>query len=91
MIRTVQTIVWIFPRERFLVVQSEKMYARPRDIYREVLTFLELPKWDPGAFVNGKEREYAKMPPEIHAALSEFYQPHNKALSDLLRAEIDWD
>jgi hypothetical protein len=80
-----------FPRERFLIIQSERMYERPRDAYQEVLSFLQLPDWDPGVFVNSKKREFSPMPADVQATLSAFYRPHDEALYDLLGTEDRWD
>jgi len=41
-----QLLRWmdLFPREQILILQSEKFYHDPAETYRQVLSFLELPK-----------------------------------------------
>ncbi|HSH59754.1 MAG TPA: sulfotransferase [Acidimicrobiales bacterium] len=41
-----------YPRDRLLVVPSEKLYADPAATYRRLVAFLELPEWMPAAFRN---------------------------------------
>ena len=61
----------IFPREQFLILSSEDLYADPKAIVKQTLEFLDLPtrglSKEYKAFNDAK---YAKMAPETRARLS---------------------
>lgn len=79
-----------FPREQFLILQSEAFYQEPAHTFERVLDFLNLPRWQPETFRVSNEGAYEKMNPQTRAALGEFFAPHNARLYELLGVEFNW-
>lgn len=79
-----------FPREQFLILQSENFYQATVREFERVLDFLKLPHWLPPAFAASNEGKYAGMLPETRAQLAEFFAPHNARLYELLGTDFGW-
>jgi hypothetical protein len=93
----VQIARWLdsFPRSRFLVLQSEEMYADTPRIYRDLLDFLGLPAWQPQVFKNfSYVAERPEKGPAMSAAtrerLAERYAGPNRDLQALLGRDFGW-
>ena len=82
----------VFPKEQFLIIQSEELLKNPSKIYNDVLEFLGLSKWEPKEFTLYKKRKYKeKMSSDLRHELVEYFKPHNKRLYDFLGKSFDWD
>ena len=83
----------VFPKERFLIIQSEEFLRNPSKIYYQTLRFLNLNMWEPNKFTLYKKRSYNenKIDPEFKKYLSDFFKPHNERLFKLLGRHYDWD
>ncbi|MDP9365631.1 MAG: sulfotransferase domain-containing protein [Chloroflexota bacterium] len=81
----------VFPREQFLVLQSEAFFAQPEEGLRRTLAFLGLPPWRPAEFEVHNPGAYGEMRPETRRRLQEFYAPHNRRLYELLDWDLGWD
>ncbi len=79
------------PREQFLVLRSEDLFERPREIYADVLDFLGLPAWDPVDFKPYLKATYTEMPADLRDELGAHFQPHNQRLYTLLNGNMGWD
>jgi hypothetical protein len=85
-----------FPREQILVVRSEDFFDHPAVAYAEILAFLELPSWRPGAFPNYSRPEpgaAGERGPSAatRAHLARHFAPRNEELSALLGRDMAWD
>jgi hypothetical protein len=86
----------VFPPERFLVLKSEDLYARPAACFGELLAFLGVPAWIPSEFRN---HSYASTPPSIppslsstlRSRLSDHFAAPNRQLSSLLGRDFGWE
>ncbi len=85
----------LFPREQFLILKSEELYANPAVTIKQVLDFLNLPEAD---LRLGKETyetynnyTYSKMDPALRKRLIEYFEPHNARLYDFLGVNFGWD
>lgn len=91
-----QLMAWerCYPRGRMLILRSEDLFARPTDIYREILEFLDLPPWQPRRFPNFSQA--APRTPHIGGLdearvwLSERLGPHNLRLYEWLGRDMGW-
>jgi len=82
----------VFPREQFLIIQSEEFLKNKSQTYQNVLKYLDLPKWEPDEFTLFKKRNYKeKMNVETRKKLSEFFRPHNEKLYEFLGQRFDWE
>jgi len=82
-----------FPREQFLIIQSEDFLKNPSIIYHIVLKFLNLPKWESSEYKLYKKREYkhSKISPTLKKELVEYFRPHNEKLYKLLGTNFHWE
>ena len=82
----------VFPKEQFLIIQSEEFLENKSKIFEQVLTFLGLPKWEPDEYVLHKKRKYKElMDPKTRKELADYFKPHNQRLFELLERKFDWD
>jgi len=81
----------VFPKEQFLIIQSEKFLENPNKIYQTVLNFLKLPKWQLKKYELIGKFTRSPMQEKTRKKLTEFFKPHNQRLYDLLEEKFDWD
>jgi len=83
----------VFPKEQFLILQSEKFFEDPSKVYNQVLKFLNLPKWNLEKYEQFKKQKH--VPPKIEkntlTSLNEIFQPHNRELFNLLGEKYEWE
>lgn len=81
----------IFPKERIFIVRSEDFFgAEALDVYCQAQEFLGLPIWKQISFKNANPGMYQDMLPETRQKLTEYYQPHNQRLYDLVGRDFAW-
>ena len=80
-----------FPKEQFLILKSEDLYSDPSKIYREVLSFLGLPKHDLNSFEAHRMRKYSSIDPKTREKLSKHFRPYNEQLYQLLGRNFGWE
>jgi hypothetical protein len=101
-----QLLRWseFFPEEQMLVLKSEDFFEHPAKILKPVLSFLDLPDWEPDVpeFRDERDKEKYerikrnkgiyedKMDPATKQHLEEFFEPHNKRLYDYLGVDFGW-
>lgn len=80
-----------FPREQFLIIDSQE-FDRFRDtILAKVMGFLDLPQADFNTRRSWNITRYSQsLPRDIQAYLKSHFQPHNQHLFDLLNREFPW-
>jgi hypothetical protein len=85
-----------FPREQFLILKSEDFYVNPIAIFKQVLSFLNLPETEPQ--LNKKDYTqdsyntyFSQMDPAIRTHLLEYFRPHNARLYEFLGVDFGWD
>ena len=80
------------PRQRVLVIISEKMFSSPAAVLPEVCAFLGI---EPSRVCIGEAINTTHPPrtmnPETRRKLAEYYSPHNRRLSELLGMDLEWD
>jgi len=80
-----------FPRESFLILRSEDLFADPSTHLRRTLSFLGLPGEPLPAFSASNRGGYrAPIPGDVRAELDAFFRPHNRGLEELLGREFSW-
>lgn len=90
-VRQIERWLAHYPRERLLVLQSERLFADSRDTYERLTAFLGLEPWAPDQVevrnVGGYRDE---LDPGLRRELEEFFRPHNERLFALLDLRFDW-
>jgi hypothetical protein len=80
-----------FPRESFLILNSEEMFANPRGSYRQTTDFIGLPPFELQDVAARNQHGYASNFEEADRKdLIDFYAPHNRRLYDLIGRDFDW-
>ena len=73
-----------FPREKLLVLCSERFYADSPGTLATVFRFLDLPDWTPPPAKKLNARAYSGIDPAIRKHLVDYYAPHNEQLFRLI-------
>ncbi len=80
-----------FPAEQMLVLQAERMFKHPREVFAEVLDFLSLEPWVPREFGNLNPGRYST---PVSAAARQraaaYFTPRNEKLFDFLGERYEW-
>lgn len=87
-----QLEVWhsFFPTEQLLVVNSERLFARPGDEMRRVCRFLGITAIEvDDARAHGR-RDYAPTPPEVEERLRDRFAAPNDRLYQLIGEDYGW-
>jgi hypothetical protein len=93
----------LFPRQQFMIIQSERFFENEADTMNEVVEFLGIDSfefqeadqlqrsWDAGAS-NASQipQDYAPMDNAIHRVLTDFFEPYNQQLYRLIDEDFDW-
>jgi hypothetical protein len=90
-LRQLQDWLKFYERSQLLVLKSEDFYSAPPAVYRRVCEFLGLKDWQPGKFEKFNAQGSRDMLPETRVWLSNYFRPHNAALSEFLGADFHWD
>lgn len=82
----------IFPKDQFLIVQSEKFLKDPSIVFYDTLDFLNLSKWEPERYTLSKKRTYnSPIKDSVRKNLSDYFKPYNEELYKLIGRRFDWD
>lgn len=79
------------PRERFLIIRSEDMFADQNGTLARVLRFVDLPAFEPAKPIHVNAGTYSPTDPEIYRRLADFFAKANRRLPELAGDEFHWD
>ena len=79
-----------FPREQFLILQSEHFYSQTAIVMKKVFDFLDLPPQQLTEYPKTNVGAYESNCAVIKAQLKEYFKPYNQQLEDLLNTKFDW-
>jgi hypothetical protein len=87
-----QLRAWLehFPREQLLVLETGELDRDTAGAYGRVLDFLGLPPWQPPTFGRHNPSGSPPLDPALRARLAEWFEPHNRALYELLGRDLGW-
>ena len=80
-----------FPKEQFLILRSEDLYKNSANTMNRVFNFLGISEYENSSYKNTFRGQYTSMDESLHAALKEYYRPHNQKLEEFLGMEFNWD
>jgi hypothetical protein len=95
-VEQLQAWMGLFPREQFLILKSEELYANPAATFKRVLAFLEITEIE----LKPEQQDFklynnniysSKMDPAMRKRLVEYFEPHNARLYELLGIDFGWD
>lgn len=91
-----QLLRWFefFGKEQMLILKSEDFFKRPVETLKVVLTFLDLPDWQPEAS-ELQQRQHSGtykqiMDPSTRQRLEAYFEPYNKRLYECLDVDFGW-
>jgi hypothetical protein len=91
-----QLLRWFefFGKEQMLIIKSEDFFERPVETLKIVLTFLDLPDWQPEPSELQQRRHTGayrqKMDPSTRRRLEAYFEPYNQRLYECLDADFGW-
>jgi hypothetical protein len=91
-----QLLRWFefFSKEQMLILKSEDFFERPVETLKVVLTFLDLPDWQPEASELQQRRHSGtytqKMDPSTRQRLEAYFEPYNQRLYECLDVDFGW-
>jgi len=77
-------------RDRFLILNSERLFNEPGKVFPQVLSFLGLPSNGLTSFGTFNEGQYEQLDEKTRARLLAFYAPYNEELSRFLDMDFEW-
>jgi hypothetical protein len=81
-----------FPREQFLFIKAEQMFAGPSRTLEIVDAFLDLPHHVPAELPRILDGGgYAALSTETRTHLGAYFRPHNERLYELTGIDFGWD
>jgi hypothetical protein len=81
-----------FPKERIMVIQSERWFREASAVMAEVCDFLELPpRGKLPRVMRNRNKPHEPFDQAAIEQMREFYQPYNAELSTYLGIDLDWD
>jgi tetratricopeptide (TPR) repeat protein len=81
----------VFPREQFLILQSEDFYTNPSATLTQVFEFLGVPDYALPEYRNYNPGSYNPISDDLRQRLADFFRPHNQKLEEYLGMTFNWD
>ena len=79
-----------FPKEQFLILQSEKFFNDPSSHFAKTLQFLDLPEYQLMSYEKFNASPDSSMDKEIRKYLVDYFRPYNEKLYELLGLDFGW-
>jgi hypothetical protein len=85
----------VFPKEQFLILNSENFFSNPSTTLTKVFKFLGLPDYQLSEYRPHNQGSYLKdssiEEQQLRTKLSQFFEPHNRKLEDYLGIKFNWN
>ncbi|MET3698879.1 sulfotransferase domain-containing protein [Bacillus oleivorans] len=89
-VEQLKTWMNLFPKEQFLIIQSEEFYCNPANTFQRVLEFLGLPRYDLTYYKKDNNGDYPELDLQLRNELAEYFKPFNLELYKYLGADFGW-
>lgn len=80
----------VFPREQFLIVQSEDLASQSPKTLNQVFEFLDLPPYQLTNYKKYNVGDYPNVSLDIRQYLAEYFLPYNDKLIELIGQGLTW-
>lgn len=85
----------LYPRDRFLVLESEEFFSDPDRVLGKVLEFVGARPWSPPEFRNYSYLDrgavgHEEVPASLKGVLDERFREGNKRLRELIDTDLEW-
>jgi hypothetical protein len=81
----------LYPRERFLIMDSRELFKETHSAVARTFAFLDLPPHELSSYDNLTSRTKPAISPELRSRLYEYFAPHNRRLYALLGTDFRWE
>jgi Sulfotransferase domain len=81
----------VYPRERFLIIESGEFFDDPACAVSQVVAFLGLPPHRLDNYRNETSRHPSDVDPDTQRRLYTYFAPHNERLYRLLGSDLGWE
>ncbi len=81
----------VFNRDQFMIINTDDLLMKTPEVYAEVLEFIGLPPYQLDTFKVYNPHKYSEMDPGLQRELSEYFDPHNRKLYDLIGDDFGWN
>lgn len=80
-----------FPREQFMIIQSEEFFKNTSKVYNQILNFIGVSNFELNGYYACNKHPYRSiMNPETRKRLVEYFKPYNEELYTLIGRRFDW-
>ena len=79
-----------FPKEQFLILQSEDFFRDPAGNFVKTLQFLGLPEYKLMSYEKFNASQYSFMDKSMREYLINYFRPYNESLYELLELDFGW-
>ena len=80
----------IFPKQQFLILESEDLRKKPQQTMSKVFNFLNLSNCENINFKQYNASDYSPIDANMHSTLCKFFEPYNQKLEKYLDVKFDW-
>lgn len=85
----------LYPRDRFLILESEEFFSDPDRVLGKVLSFVGARRWSPPEFRNYSYLErgavgHEEVPAALRGVLDDRFNDSNKRLRSLIDEDLEW-
>lgn len=81
----------VFPKEQFLILQTEELGKNPEDTMKQAFNFLGVADYRLPSYKKINEGSYSQVNDSLRQKLAEFFKPHNQRLEEFLGRKFNWD
>jgi tetratricopeptide (TPR) repeat protein len=81
----------LFPKNNFLILQSEVFFNNPQTTMKQVFDFLGLSEFQDSKYHKCNVGYYPPIEIELRQKLIDFFYPHNRKLEEYLEREFNWN
>jgi len=89
-IESVKQWMELFPKEQFLILQSEEFFVAPATTVNQVFQFLAIEPYQLQEYPQMKKGSYPPISQSIHKTLSDYFRPFNQQLEEYLDRKFNW-
>lgn len=80
----------LFPQKQCLILKSEDLFYNPENTMKKCFSFLGVSDYDVIDYFNANPGSYPGISSSFRDTLSNFFNPYNRQLEELIQIRLDW-
>jgi len=88
--RSIQMLGEYFPQKNIHIIQSERLFKEPQQVYSETLNFLEVDSFILKEARHSRKNDYTLPDYKLLKEIEMFYEPHNEILQNMIGEDAKW-